>query len=133
MMQIREVARTFPGAVWETHRGTEAAREPKTRAASPHILVMSEHERPFRASLLPPDSVTVTSDWDAAPEFHNYEKELKKLGKAGILRFGEVSVLKIAHDDWCDIYSRERCRQFRMRGLQLTRKILNEPLTPYGT
>jgi hypothetical protein len=58
---------------------------------------------------LPGNSIEITTDWDSYPEVHNYQKKMKKLGKAGILKFGEVNFLNIAHDDWCDIYNRDRC------------------------
>jgi hypothetical protein len=58
---------------------------------------------------LPDDNISVATDWIDYPEHHNWQRELKKLGLAGILKRGEVSMLNIAHDDWCDSYHAMRC------------------------
>lgn len=58
---------------------------------------------------LPSDSVSVATDWLDYPEFHNWQREIKKLGLAGVLRRGASNQLQIAHDDWCGAYQNARC------------------------
>jgi hypothetical protein len=47
-------------------------------------------------------------DPDRAGE-HNYQKEFRRLVRAGVLKTGEISLINVVHDDWCAIYGGSVC------------------------
>lgn len=76
---------------------------------------------------LPDDYFQINRDWDSHPEFHNYDKEIKRLGRAGMLKRGELRFVDIEHDDWCGIYQQGRCDCNPNIVDKKSRQILNSP------
>ncbi len=64
---------------------------------------MKEYKRP-----LPPDCIAVASPGgEAGP--HNWQKKFQRLVDSGTLPVGSVSMVDVAHDDWCEIYNQMPC------------------------
>ena len=47
--------------------------------------------------------------WDEHPEFHNYDREIKRLGLAGKLGLAGSFKFNVAHDDGCGMEKGGRC------------------------